>query len=138
MRELSKNQESMHPRLARELKTVNAMIAIYCRDKHRSDKHRDAHADLCDECRQLADYAEKRLAGCPFQQDKPTCGTCTIHCYKPDMKTRIKEVMQYSGPRMILHHPFLAITHLVNEKLIKPPGSKSKPSPTPKSGDQRS
>lgn len=123
---------SLPPRLAREVKTVNAMIAIYCRDKHGKQR-----SGLCDECRQLAQYAEKRLANCPFQQDKPTCGNCTIHCYKPEMKKRIKAVMRYSGPRMMIHHPFLAITHLLDEKLLKPPRQKKSPSPPQKSGDQQ-
>ena len=33
------------------------------------------------------------------------------------MKTQIIEVMRYAGPRMIFHHPFLAVAHLLDEKL---------------------
>jgi len=121
----------MHPRLDRELKTVNAMIALYCRHKHE-----EPSACLCDDCRQLAEYAQKRLANCPFRQGKPTCGNCSVHCYKPDMKKRIKTVMRYSGPRMMLHHPFLAITHLFDEKSIKTPQPASPPSSPSKPGDQ--
>jgi len=32
------------------------------------------------------------------------------------MKTQIIEVMRYAGPRMIFHHPFLAVAHLLDEK----------------------
>jgi hypothetical protein len=33
-----------------------------------------------------------------------------------DMKQRIVEVMRFAGPRMLLHHPLLAIAHLLDEK----------------------
>jgi len=114
MRERPATPVSQHPRITRELKTVKAMIAIYCRDKHESSGH------LCDQCRTLVEYAEKRLLHCPFQGKKPTCGKCLVHCYKPEMRERIQSVMRYSGPRMVLHHPILAITHLLDEKLRKP------------------
>jgi hypothetical protein len=32
------------------------------------------------------------------------------------MKKKIVEVMRYAGPRMLLHHPILAIQHLIDEK----------------------
>lgn len=54
-----------------------------------------------------------------FQEHKPTCGSCSVHCYKPSMKKRIIEVMRYSGPRMIFHHPLLACAHLVDQKRCK-------------------
>jgi hypothetical protein len=30
------------------------------------------------------------------------------------MRERVREVMRYAGPRMLLHHPWLAICHLVD------------------------
>ncbi len=103
-------QRGMHPRIARELKTVKAMIKIYCRANHRGSK------TLCAECETLSEYAEKRLACCPFQENKTTCGNCPVHCYKPDMRKRIVEVMRFSGPKMIFHHPLLACAHWLDEK----------------------
>ncbi len=99
----------MHPRLSRELKTVLAMIGIYCKSHHHA-------GGLCDQCRELSDYAVLRLARCPFQEDKTTCGKCTVHCYKPEMREQIIKVMRYSGPRMIFHHPILACAHLLDER----------------------
>lgn len=96
--------------MARELKTVQAMIRIYCQAHHHSTN------ELCEQCRTLSDYAERRLAHCPFQEDKTTCGKCTVHCYKPNMRAQIVEVMRFSGPRMIFHHPFLACAHLLDER----------------------
>lgn len=133
MAEESEQQQPMHRKLARELKTVKTMIGIYCRDKHATGT-----SGLCEDCQQLSVYAEKRLAGCPFQQDKPTCGKCAIHCYKPDMKQRIIEVMRHSGPRMILHHPFLAIVHLFDEKFCGSSKNSQNKTSSQKSGEQQS
>jgi len=95
-------------RLDRERKTIKAMIAVYCKGNHNSSK------TLCGECSMLLDYAFKRIEKCPFRADKPTCAKCTVHCYKPDMRELVRKVMRYSGPRMMLHHPLLALLHLID------------------------
>ena len=63
-------------RRGRERKTIEAMIALYCR------KHHAADGDLCAECAALTEYARQRLEKCPFGDQKPTCATCPIHCYR--------------------------------------------------------
>jgi len=93
-------------RARRELRTVRAMIAIYCRATHGSRR------DLCPECSDLYAYAHERVERCPLIDDKPTCVNCPVHCYKPAMCDQIKVVMRYSGPRILWHHPILAILHL--------------------------
>jgi hypothetical protein len=45
-------------RLAREWKTVTAMVHIYCRERHGSS--------LCDECQGLTRYISLRLDRCRF------------------------------------------------------------------------
>ena len=97
-------------RIRRERITVEKMIKLYCIKNHFTEK------DLCDECRELRDYARERLAKCPFKEDKPVCTNCKVHCYKPEMRERVREVMRFSGPRMIFRHPYLAVRHLFNDK----------------------
>jgi hypothetical protein len=93
-----------------EKRVVYRMITIYCRSKHKPEK------GLCSECESLNNYALQRLERCPFGENKPTCGSCTIHCYKSDMQIRIKEVMRFSGPRMLFIHPIEAIKHFNRER----------------------
>ena len=100
--------------LARERRTVREMVGIYCRGHH------GEHDPWCAECSELVDYAMCRLDRCPFGEDKPTCAKCPIHCYKPHMRERIREVMRYAGPRMILHHPILAIRHKLDDRAAPP------------------
>ena len=96
-------------RLQREYKTVDAMIAIFCKKHHESQY-------ICNDCRKLRDYTLERLEKCPFGNDKPTCAKCPVHCYQPVMRERIREVMRYSGPRMIYRYPIMSILHLLDKK----------------------
>ena len=102
-------------RMEREKKTLEAMIGIFCRDRHGSGK------DFCPDCRELQAYAIKRLEKCPFGEEKPACSRCTVHCYRPAMRDRIREVMRHSGPRMIRRHPVLAVAHLLDGRRKEPP-----------------
>lgn len=96
------------PRMAREARTIEAMMHIYCQRKHGSHRH-----ELCAECRDLLEYAFQRLDKCPFQEEKSTCVNCKVHCYKPDRREQIREVMRFAGPYMLTRHPYLAFMHLV-------------------------
>lgn len=97
-------------RIEREKKVVGEMIAVYCRKQHGSRK-----GELCDDCRALMDYALARLDHCPKGEEKSSCRKCEIHCYLPDRRERIREVMRYVGPRMIFISPVSAVRHLVDE-----------------------
>jgi len=103
-----------HARLESERKTIEAMIGIYCRARHRPKN------GLCPECSELLRYASHRLHSCPFQEEKPTCGNCLVHCYKPRMREKVREVMRFSGPRMLFHHPLMALRHLLDSRRKAP------------------
>lgn len=92
-------------RIGREKQTVERMIRLYCR-------RAQGNAELCEECRELLEYAISRLARCPYAECKPTCRECATHCYKPAMRERIRRVMRYSGPRLILYAPLASIRHI--------------------------
>lgn len=77
---------------------------------------------MCPECNDLLDYANERLDKCPFGQKKGACLKCRIHCYKPDMRKHVTEVMRYAGPRMLRKHPLLAIDHLLKLKSTRRTG----------------
>jgi len=95
-------------RAKREMKTVGAMIALYCRGTHGAER------GLCADCTDLWSYAQQRVAHCPLLADKPTCVNCPVHCYKPAMREKIRTVMRYSGPRMVWRHPALSVFHFLD------------------------
>ena len=83
----------------REQYIVAEMIKLYCDRNHGSKK------ELCQECKSLLDYAITRSEKCPFMEHKTFCSNCRVHCYKPELREKIRVVMRFSGPRMILVHP---------------------------------
>lgn len=92
-------------RVEHEKQVIKLMIEIYCKKKHKCKDN------LCNECKELLEYAHLRLSHCRFGDDKTTCGKCKIHCYKKDMCEKVKEVMRFSGPRLILYKPIELIKH---------------------------
>ena len=108
-----------HPRMARERKTVEAMIGLYCK------AHHAAGSTLCAECQGLLHYTLERLDNCPFQERKTTCAQCPIHCYQRERREQIRTVMRYAGPRLLFHRPLLAVLHLwdrIAESWTRRPG----------------
>mgnify|MGYP001775948585 CR=1 FL=1 len=95
-------------RIREEQATIERMIRLYCRGK-------EGNAELCPACEELRRYALARLDRCPFGERKTTCRLCPIHCYKPEMRERMRAVMRYAGPRMLWHHPVAALRHLWRE-----------------------
>lgn len=109
------------PRIQREIRTIETMIGISCHDRHHTDE-----GVLCDECRILLAYAAARLRKCPFQEGKTTCAKCPVHCYKKDMREKMRAVMRYAGPKMLFRHPLMALRHMF-DGLRKAPVSKVEP-----------
>ena len=51
-------------------------------------KHHTKKGELCEECEKL---------------------------YAPEMKEKIRDMMKFSGPRMLLYNPVLAIKHIISQ-----------------------
>jgi hypothetical protein len=92
------------------------MVHIYC-----AGTHGRADGALCGPCAALLNYADDRLAKCPFGEEKTTCRDCPIHCYRPAERTAMKDVMRFAGPRMLWRYPLLALRHLWIERQGAPP-----------------
>ena len=140
----------MPDRIAEGKRVVALMIRMYCRrhcrqqgqnaitdqtnqtdqtdwtdrtgDTNQADNSsRTATRPLCPECAALLDYALRRLDSCRFGNGKPSCRKCPVHCYRADMRERIRTVMRWAGPRMIFHHPLAATRHLLRELRSREP-----------------
>jgi Nitrous oxide-stimulated promoter len=108
------NRAEQHGRRAHEFKMIGAMLRMYCRAHHGGD------AALCRQCAELHDYARRRLERCVFGDTKPTCANCAVHCYKANMRERVRVAMRWAGPRMLWRHPVLAIRHMIDGRLPAP------------------
>ncbi|MTJ81089.1 MAG: nitrous oxide-stimulated promoter family protein [Telmatospirillum sp.] len=102
-------------RRAREWITMRTMLAMFCHARHGSPR-----GGLCPRCAALRDYAALRLTRCKFGEDKPTCARCPVHCYKPDHRSLMREIMRWAGPRMMWRHPVMALVHLLDGRRDPP------------------
>lgn len=100
-------------RIEREKHTIDMMARLYCK------AHHNPANGLCRECNDMLQYALVRVDKCIFGKDKPVCADCKVHCYKKDMREKVRQVMRYAGPRMLLRHPYLAVMHLIDKRRKK-------------------
>ena len=107
-------------RLRREQRTVEVMVRLYCAHHHPghgSSRPRFlGRKALCPECADLLEYSRARVERCRFGANKPVCAACHVHCFRPERREQIRAVMRYSGPRMLVRHPYLAVCHLLDRR----------------------
>ena len=101
-------------RIGEEKATVSKMIRLYCQKKHDSK-------ELCESCSNIHAYAMQRLEKCRFGESKPVCGKCPVHCYKPDLRKEIRNIMRIAGPWMIVYYPGDALLHYYRKMTGKKP-----------------
>jgi hypothetical protein len=110
--------------LLRDLKTLATFIDVYCKHRHRGmsktpvalKTHDIAricgrHLELCATCHKLLAHAFVKRTHCPFDP-KPMCKQCPDHCYAPEYRVRIREVMKFSGRRLVLRGRLHYLRHL--------------------------
>ena len=103
--------DHLTPRQQKDLRILISFVALFCRSRHgglRSVPLEPEVAPLsgkpqlfCPECVDLVGYAAKRLNNCPLKP-KPSCKKCHVHCYRPDYRQKIREIMAWSGKRLLL------------------------------------
>ena len=103
----NKSLKDLQSKREYEKELVSDMITLYCRKNHKCKN------GLCPECTTLKEYALNRIEKCPFMESKTFCSSCKVHCYREDMREKIRIVMRFSGPRMLFYHPITAIHHLL-------------------------
>lgn len=99
----------------KEIKDLGVLVLfteVYCRVHHPGmqahpvrlgtspgrlnlEKHR-----YCEACAAFLAYAIQRRIVCPLDP-KPACKHCPVHCYKPDMREKVREVMRFAGPYLM-------------------------------------
>lgn len=101
-------------KLRRDLRTLAMFVEVYCRNRHEHAPKADArlkvpHLDalvdrtvsLCPDCSKLLAHAIVKRVRCPLDP-KPACKHCPTHCYRPQYREGIRNVMKYSGLRLAL------------------------------------
>lgn len=112
-------------KLPQDLKTLARFIGVYCQCKHSTAERRPAEVpgfnvnaiarqpiSLCDDCSKLLKHAFVKRSHCPMNP-KPACKDCVRHCYHPTYRQQIREVMRFSGMRLLLTGRLDYIFHLL-------------------------
>ena len=98
---------------ASDLKVLAKFIQVYCHAKHEPGSRLPAPLppelasgrcgtfDLCPECAGILAHGIMKRRKCPLDP-KPTCKGCHIHCYSKEYRARIREIMAFSGRRLIM------------------------------------
>ncbi len=96
----------------KDLRVLALFTAVYCKahhdgEKRISEKFGGEMADIgigkypiCCVCRDFLIYAAERRLRCPLDP-KPVCKHCHIHCYRPGHREKVREIMRFSGKRLI-------------------------------------
>ena len=67
---------------------------------------------LCEECTKLLVHAFTKRTHCPMHP-KPACKHCPSHCYHPTYRAKIRQVMKFSGKKMLLGGRLDYLFHLL-------------------------
>jgi hypothetical protein len=121
----AQTQRQSDPEIRKDLKTLALFIKIYCANQHTvlpkspvSLRTHDVAAIagrevcLCPACAKLLAHAFVKRTHCPMDP-KPACKHCPNHCYHPTYRQQIRQVMRYSGRKMLLGGRLDYLFHLL-------------------------
>jgi len=101
MEPLSKHQQ-------KDIKLLGKFVEVYCKGKHGPVERvllslpaGLEKRNLCSECSVFMRYAIARRINCPLEAEKPSCKHCRTHCYNKANLALVKEIMAYSGMKLI-------------------------------------
>ena len=108
-----------------DLKTLADFIELYCRERHAEESKTKTELKnldvgmiaghslyLCPECQRLLAHSFTKRVHCPMHP-KPACKDCPSHCYRSEYRAQIREVMKYSGRRMVMTGRLDYLLHLL-------------------------
>ena len=96
-----------------DIRVLARFIEVYCQSRHKRvdtslvelpEELQPAFRKglrLCPDCAALLTHGIQKRRVCPLNP-KPTCRDCHIHCYSKEHRARIREIMAFSGRKMIL------------------------------------
>ena len=104
----------------RDISRLGDFMDLFCRKKHQQRQRRPVPASgcvepylgkkrptLCPACTRLFLHGAAKRALCPMERkgpdvQKPNCAACEIQCFPDEYRTAMREVMSFSGWRLIL------------------------------------
>ena len=108
-------------RMVRDVRTLVTFVKIFCKAKHadqpqvlvpgRVEELAGGPVQVCAQCAKLLQHAVVKRTHC--QRDpKPDCKHCPTHCYAPQYRGQIRQVMMFSGRHLLLRGRLDYLWHL--------------------------
>lgn len=101
--------EDLQKKRVKETESMNLIFDIY----------EKGHVEEKEEIEELRRYSAERIQKCPMMETKTYCSNCQIHCYKPVYREKIRKVMRYAGPRLLLKSPGKVFDHAIKRLFHK-------------------
>jgi hypothetical protein len=101
-------QNRINQQQAKDIQVVARFTEVWCAGHGHTDRQTFplpgglSSIQLCPDCATFMEYAVKKRLNCPIEAEKPSCKHCRIHCYAPEQRALVKQIMAWSGRRMIL------------------------------------
>lgn len=93
----------------KDIRLIAAFVEVYCAGRHGAAERtavelpsQPGSRHLCRECALFMEYCVAKRMKCPLELEKPSCKHCRIHCYAPPQRELIREIMAYSGRKLIM------------------------------------
>jgi len=93
----------------KDIRLIGKFVEVYCAGKHGAQERSPfqlpeelGQRKLCRECAAFMEYAVSKRLKCPLEAEKPSCKHCRIHCYGKQQRDKVREIMGYSGRRLML------------------------------------
>ncbi|MBT1070764.1 nitrous oxide-stimulated promoter family protein [Pelotalea chapellei] len=102
METLTRNQK-------KDIRLIAKFVEVYCAGKHAAAERSNfmlpeglGERALCPECTEFMKYAVTKRIKCPLEAEKPSCKHCRIHCYAAPQRQKVREIMAWSGRRLMM------------------------------------
>ncbi len=93
----------------KDRRTLQAIGRIYCQGNH-AERGKDV-AGMCSECGAAIEQTLARAEACPHGHEG-NCQDCATPCQRGEAQERIKAIMRYAAPRMLVRHPLMTLEYL--------------------------
>ena len=101
--------ETMTKHQKKDIRLIGTFVEVYCAGRHGSTRRVIfplpaglGERRLCSACSEFLAYSMAKRMKCPLESEKPTCKACRIHCYATAQRKKVREIMAYSGWRIML------------------------------------
>ena len=104
-----RHMETISRQQKKDIRLIGKFVQLYCAGHHRAAQCSPVtlpmglgERSLCPECASFLEYAVSKRLKCPLEAEKPTCKQCRIHCYDRLRREKVREIMSYSGRRLMM------------------------------------